>query len=226
MLQRRVSEGAFRGTALLDISSENKAIDFRFNTYNRGRTLQPDVFRTMVDMMSVGDCPNVRDPLVVAVDITLVDIHSLAHEGSPNPLKTVPLTNGAVPLELLAGMHRVLAARAALGTLKKHLKVLRIRKDNTDGATPDGKAAAKTTKAAIEAASAAIKLIKTWPVRFYSIGTFGPRLTSSQTLTMPRRSSETRRRAPPKDQDSRGEGTAPSVPRRKHQEPKGSAGEW
>jgi hypothetical protein len=116
--QQQISEGAFFGTALLDISSENSAIDFKFNTYNRGRTLHPEVFRTMVEMMSVGDCPYARDPLVVAVDIALVDRDSLTRKDSPDPLKTVKFTKKSVPLELLAGMHRVLATRAALDTLK------------------------------------------------------------------------------------------------------------
>jgi hypothetical protein len=55
----------------------------------------------MVDMMSVKDCPSIRNPLVVTVNCALVDTLLLASEGSPNNLKTVKFTQEAVLLKLL-----------------------------------------------------------------------------------------------------------------------------
>lgn len=172
---------AFLGTALLNVSSENTRVALKFRTYNQGREIQEDLIRSMVERMKLGQCSSLTNPLIIAVDVAKIDPECLsirgADEDQPGALKKVRFTTAApASLEVLAGMHRVRAARRAssqlrtrLGKLEKQLGV----EPNTQDPSEEHNEENPFVRALgdeLREVKDVIELVENWPVRFYDMG--------------------------------------------------------
>ena len=178
-----LSARAYMGSGLMNVTKVNGLVDLRLLTYNQARRLQGDALRTMTGMMKLGVCRSADHPLVVAVKRSSVKAESLAGAGAA--LKPVRFAGAGtkVPIEVLAGMHRVTAVRAASEHLRARLaKVEKLSSkaaaakgpdsDDDDDERPAGPD--RDVSAAYEAEEAAsrevLERIETWPVKFYDLG--------------------------------------------------------
>lgn len=171
------SELAFLGTAWLNISPQNEMVDLKFGTYNPGRQTQEDLVRFMAEKMNLGECNSESNPLVIAVEAAKTSSESLvtgpSDRNQPSAFRQVEFnTRTSVPLELLAGMHRVKAARLASGYLTLRLKKLKrtIDKPRKHSKEQIEDQLIDAIKEEIAAVTRTIELVERWPVRFYDIG--------------------------------------------------------
>jgi len=164
----------------------NSQVELKFRTYNKGRQVQKDVLGTMTRMMKSGDCHAPKQPLVVAVSRAQIKLESLAQgEGGLGGVEFTPGTKATV--EVLAGLHRVEAARSASVYLRVRLTKLQKQLDRygTEGssdsegerASGDGLGFAELAEREVGLTKDIIESIETWPVKFYDIGTFQPHST-------------------------------------------------
>lgn len=190
-----MAEKAFLGTALLDISGQNEKTRLIFGTFNPGRQEHKSVLDEMVKMLLQGECHSADNPLVMAVRGNDIVACSLTKEAQPGSLKTAQfLQHGgrAAPLEVLAGMHRIKAVQRASKVLNDRLSKLEAdldeagqdRSEDEEG-LPRGQDEefVAAIQGNIEVTEQVIGLFKTWPVRFYDIGSFQPAMASPQVLT-------------------------------------------
>jgi hypothetical protein len=182
-----VCQKAFLGTADLNVSIENANVLLQFGTYNPARVLQNDVFQSMVDMMKNGECPNRAHPLIVAVELGNIQLHSLTTKGDDDEpgtmLGAVEFVSTPVTLQVLAGMHRVAAAQEASAALRSRLKKLvalegksqprNIEDEDGEDGVPDEETQqiAEMARKEGECTKRLIERLENWPVRFYDIGT-------------------------------------------------------
>ena len=175
---------AFIGTGRLDVCSEDSVKSLKFGTYNSGRTLQDDLYQAMVGMMKIGDCTSADNPLILAVEPGHINLDTLNEQGNVvGKLKDIEFLDRP-PLELLAGMHRVHAARA----VSKYLRTLLRKLENStpgrrpleragdgsdeDGPTDEVTQATKAFEAEINWVKSTLALVEVWPVHVYDIGGF------------------------------------------------------
>lgn len=111
----------------------------------------------MTEMMKSGECYSKANPLVVAVDSSLLRQELLAKdtEKFEDPPKVKFKGPAPVKLELLAGMHRVKAARIASGALRSQLEKVerrsgRVQKNLRRGGSMDGREATDDGEASDE----------------------------------------------------------------------------
>ena len=185
---KKAAKGAFLGVAKLNVCTRNPRITLVYNTYNPGRQIQEHVVRPMVDMMKSGECSSSENPLIVAVDSSLVSADSLTKDDN-SELRPLVLVNKfntteapAVRLEVLAGFHRAAAAqrvssekRQLLVKLGKKLGAEQapLNEDDSDegeGPNPVDLRYISSIEASIESAKQVIELVETWPVHFYDAG--------------------------------------------------------
>lgn len=187
---KEYSQRAFLGSAYLNISESNTRMTIEFGTYNPGRQIQQAVFQSMVEMMKLGQCDSDRSPLIIAIDANQIN-HETLVENSPNSSKALVKigfsTEEVVRLELLAGMHRVKAARTATTTLRKELENLKAKladakgEDSEDDDYSPGEESGPpepgtnhhlqcVIKKQITMTKGIIKKVERWPVQFYDIG--------------------------------------------------------
>lgn len=189
------SQLAFMGTAYLNISSHSTQRGMKFNTYNEGRKIQESVRRKMFEMMKFGECYSEKYPLIVAVQGSQVDAESLA-DGYPTPsTKLVDVkfvAPGPTSLELLAGMHRVVAARAVSATLGDRLRKVKdqLERHRRQGAEDEGGADAENPSDSsgrgsrlayasaltvdVDETKEIIEKVEKWAVQFYDLSSFHP----------------------------------------------------
>lgn len=159
----------------------NSRVALRFRTYNPGREIQEDLLRSMVERMKLGQCSSASNPLIVAVDLAMVNTESLticdANQTQPEGLKKVIFnTSAPVSLELLAGMHRVKAARIASEQLRARFRKLdqRLSTQPNPEAFPPEQGENDPLLFALRDELAVVKnvieLVEHWPVHFYDIG--------------------------------------------------------
>jgi len=180
---RGLCQHAFLGRAKLKITLTRNKLMMR--TYNPGRQVEQELVRYMVGMMSSGDCRSDSNPLTIAVDGGLIDQRTLTKEaGELTEVRF--LGTGSVTLELLAGMHRVLAAREASKALRGRLEKLEKQLgDEADGEAgdeeyvegedrpPRDRQQEERTAAVerqLEGLKGMIESVETWPIQFYDIG--------------------------------------------------------
>lgn len=183
-------KGAFLGTANVDVMDGGPQLIFR--TYNPGRTTNRDTVSAMAAMIEVGRCDSRSNPLVVAIDVKAIKTESLtrsydATNHTPS-LHDAEFTYTNPRLEVLAGAHRVFAARQAKTKLESDIAKFRTRlkedevsdDSGDDDYNPDAEAEADKTpevgttaeilKGAIQAKQVAIEGASVWPIHFYDFG--------------------------------------------------------
>ena len=179
-------QSAYLGIAKFRITLHRYAT-FKMKTFNPGREVQKDLVKYMAGMMKSGDCSSDVNPLIVAVDAALIDLESLTK--NPAQLGTVQFqTTDVVPFELLAGMHRVLAALEASKVLREQLRKLNSQLDtevphgDDSGEEPNVDEEDKPTRTQrqqamidaverqLEGVKEIIEMVELWPIHFYDIG--------------------------------------------------------
>jgi len=184
---RTFCEPAYLGKAKLNVLLSHNTLNF--GTFNPGRQNQEDLLQYMAGMMKLGECHSESNPLTIAVDASLIKLETLTKE----PKEPVPVgfkSARPVTLELLAGAHRVLAARRASTTLRRELQKLLKRQGSMELHRDDGEpseeedrptldlqhqAIVAAIKIQIENVKGVIELVEQWPVLFYDIGGSRPR---------------------------------------------------
>lgn len=169
----KLAKGAFLGRALVNISEVNTRIAVKFGTFNPGRKVQTELLRAMVGRMTLGDCTSESSPLIIAIDPSKVSLETLAVDGPDRNAEFA--AGGTVALELLAGMHRVKAARLVSKHLRSQLaKIERRFGDDSLSDDLDEDSGDHELTRAIEQQVARLKevveKVESWPVMFYDIG--------------------------------------------------------
>ena len=136
----------------------------------------------MVEMMKLVDCHSAANPLIVAVDRSKVQEDSLTvgYANNPGDLEVIKFNSVGVVLELLAGMHRVKAARQASKELRvrfrhslKWLDELQPL-DNPHTVSAVNLSLVDALKTGIKSIKEVVEQIENWPVHFYDIGGLDP----------------------------------------------------
>ena len=182
-----LSKRALLGTAYLPLMEESVVL--KFNTYNRGRQIQNAVLQTMAQQLTAGGRGSANNYLVVAIDKGSIKPDSLVQDNQGNDeLQKVEFTSREVSIEVLAGWHRIMAARSATESLEARWYVVDKQCADTqesDDAESDGSAGEQNVfDETRDLISNTMTELATWPTQFYDIGVFQPCLTSLWTLTL------------------------------------------
>ena len=174
-----LSRTAFLGTARLGITPQNQRVTLKFGTFNPGRKTQNDLLRSMTERMKLGECNSESNHLIVAVEGSKIRPESFTLDPTTQDgrrkLKTVTFsTSGSVTLEVLAGMHRVKAARSASAALRLQLNNLQKRfgsgREDSEGEGNEDRPLFDAVENEMAALKDVVELVEEWPVDFYNIG--------------------------------------------------------
>jgi len=185
---------AYLGQGKLNILLKG-LISIKLKTFNPARGTDEELVRYMTAMMTSGDCRSEANPLIIAVDPKLVIAETLTKD--PADVGAVQFVPGKqVALELLAGMHRVVAARRASQHLRELCQKLLKQlgrggqegqegvgdKPNGEGEVDELEEETQTSQERqhqervaalerqVEKLKEMIEAVETWPVKFYDIG--------------------------------------------------------
>ena len=152
----------------------------KFNTFNHGRELDARVVNEIVAAIVEGECKSAINPILVAIDTTEAAVTS---RDSTEQVKGPSSGTFYIPgtrVEVLAGFHRVMAARKAVHILEENLKRLRrhigdaqedFDDDDFDPAdVKTGENMLDDLENKVLAIESLIERIKMWPAKLYSIG--------------------------------------------------------
>jgi hypothetical protein len=183
----------------VNVVAEGPLLTFR--TFNPTRPTCAETVSNIVKMMEAGECHNRSNPIVVAIDREAIEPGCLTktHDAATHPptTKTAIFTSTSPRLEVLAGVHRILASRRTSARLQSEILVLRGFQKNVEEsieeARDDGEAdydpeaegganrtaanecardTVQTINSKISVKEETIKTASVWPVYFYDIGQY------------------------------------------------------
>ena len=191
-------EKAFLGIADVNVVAEGPLLAFR--TYNPTRPTCTETVSNIVKMMEAGECHNRSNPIVVAINREAIELECLTkpHDAAHlSTTKTAIFTSTSPRLEVLAGVHRILASRRASARLQSEVlllkDVLQNVKDSVEEARDDGdadydpEAEGRANEAAVKESALrtvtvlgskisvkqeTVEMASVWPVYFYDLGQY------------------------------------------------------
>lgn len=178
-------QAAILGIATIRISDAGDQLVLR--KFNPTREIQHDLVRKISKALEKGENRASSNPLVIAIDQNNIDTSVLADSydivrKSP-ALTAASITNPKTPLFVLAGFHRVSAARSAIKSLGDRLEKLKVSLEkiksphahgrNEGGDDPSQAHQASLTStimSEIETLESLLEAAQVWPVWFYDFG--------------------------------------------------------